>query len=51
MLLRESVIATTEELSPFQGVISCDEVDWWQLIRTLIEKKLEFMANVFALVK
>ena len=51
ILIREAVVATTEELSPYQGVIDCETADWWPLIHTLIDKKLEFLANVFAIVK
>ncbi|MGF1526956.1 MAG: hypothetical protein ACFCBW_09205 [Candidatus Competibacterales bacterium] len=50
-LFREALIITALELNPYQGILQCDIVDWWPLVRGHVEQKINLMANLFVIIQ
>lgn len=49
LLFREAIVATAEELGQFEEELTCAVVDRWIIIKHHIERKIEFLGNVFAI--
>ena len=51
LLFREMGLASGEEIGRFEDKINCSVVERWQLMSHVIEKKIEFISNVFSLLE
>lgn len=49
LLLRESIVSTAQELGRFEKQINCSVLDRWQIIKHHIERKIQFLGNLFAI--
>lgn len=49
LLFREALNATTAALNIHQGVMTCEQADWWALIRNHYVQQVDFLGNVFAI--
>lgn len=51
LLFREMGLAAGEEIGPFEVKINCSVAERWDFMSHIIEKKIEFIANVLSLLK